>query len=71
MGGLLHLVQQKWDGQGPSPPRPLIAVPNVTAYPSTAVEKILQDVYCLAIASTYYGALIIVEVIYIIKYVIS
>ena len=27
MGGLLHLVQRKW---------PILAVPNVTAHPSTA-----------------------------------
>jgi len=31
MGGLLHLVQQRG-----APPSPLIAVPNVTAHPSTA-----------------------------------
>jgi len=37
MGGLLHLVQR--GGLGvlrPPPPSPLIAVPNVTAHPSTA-----------------------------------
>jgi len=33
MGGLLHLVQR---GGACSPPRPLLAVPNVTAHPSTA-----------------------------------
>ena len=36
MGGLLHLVQRggAWAGCGSTaPPRPLIAVPNVTAYP--------------------------------------
>ena len=32
MGRLLHLVQRG----GYSPPRPLLAVPNVTAHPSTA-----------------------------------
>ena len=36
MGGLLRLVQRWGDGGGASPPRPLIAVPNVTAHPSTA-----------------------------------
>jgi len=36
MGGLLHLVQRGGDWAGPSPPRPLLAVPNVTAHPSTA-----------------------------------
>jgi len=37
MGGLLHLVQRggDWAG-GCSPPTPLLAVPNVTAHPSTA-----------------------------------
>ena len=39
MGGLLHLVQRDAEdgtGRGPSPPRPILAVPNVTAHPSTA-----------------------------------
>ena len=36
MGGLLHLVQRRGIGRGRSPPRPLLAVPNVTAHPSTA-----------------------------------
>jgi len=31
MGGLLHLVQRVGDWRGLSPPRPLLAVPNVTA----------------------------------------
>ena len=35
MGGLLHLVQR-----GGDPPRPLLAVPNVTAHPSTASVEI-------------------------------
>ena len=35
MGGLLHL-EQRGTGRGRSPPRPLLAVPNVTAQPSTA-----------------------------------
>ena len=35
MGGLLHLVQRGETGRGPSLPRPLLAVPNVTAHPST------------------------------------
>ena len=33
MGGLLHLVQRGRDLAGHSPPRPLLAVPNVTAHP--------------------------------------
>ena len=36
IGGLLHLVQREETGQGHSPPRPILAVPNVTAHPSTA-----------------------------------
>jgi len=36
MGGLLHLVQREGDWRGHRPPRPLFAVPNVTAHPSTA-----------------------------------
>jgi len=34
MGGLLHLVQR--GGAYAAPPSPLLAVPNVTAHPSTA-----------------------------------
>ena len=36
MGGLLHLVQRGADWAGRNPPRLLLAVPNVTARPSTA-----------------------------------
>jgi len=36
MGGLLHLVHEEGTGRDPSPPRPLLAVPNVTDHPSTA-----------------------------------
>jgi len=33
MGGLLHLVQREEEtGWGRSPPKPLLAVPNVTAH---------------------------------------
>jgi len=32
-------------GRGPSPPRPLIAVPNVTAHPSTANVPITVLLY--------------------------
>jgi len=31
MGGLLFWYSEKETGRGPSPPRPLFAVPNVTA----------------------------------------
>ena len=36
MGGLLHLVQRGGDWAGPQPAHSLLAVPNVTAHPSTA-----------------------------------
>ena len=36
MGGLLHLVQRWGDWVGPQPAQALLAVPNVTAYSSTA-----------------------------------
>jgi len=45
MGGLLHLVQQGGDWPGCSPPRPLLAVPNVTAHPSTASVTITVLLY--------------------------
>ena len=43
MGALLHLYSE----EGPSPPRPLLAVPNVTAHPSTASVPI--TVRCSAV----------------------
>jgi len=36
MGGLLNLVQRGGEWAGGSPPRPLLAIPNVTAHPLTA-----------------------------------
>jgi len=36
MGELLHLVQRGGAGRAAAPPSPLLAVPNVTAHPSTA-----------------------------------
>ena len=37
MSGLLNLVySNEGTGRGHSPPRPLLAVPNITAHPSTA-----------------------------------
>jgi len=36
MGGLLHLVSEEGPGRASAPPCPLLAVPNVTAHPSTA-----------------------------------
>ena len=47
MGGLLHLVQysDEGTGRGRSPPRPLLAVPNVTSHPSTASVPITVLLY--------------------------
>ena len=49
MGGLLHLVQRGLAEEGPgwaeAPPRPLLAVPNVTAHPSTASVPITVLLY--------------------------
>jgi len=43
MGGLLDLVQRGEAWRGPSLPRPLLAVPNVTAHPSmTSVPTTVQ-----------------------------
>ena len=36
MDGVLHLVQPGDDSAGPQPAQALLAVPNVTAHPSTA-----------------------------------
>jgi len=46
MGGLLHLVQRggAWAGCG-SAHGPLLAVPNVTAHPSTASVPITVSLY--------------------------
>jgi len=45
MGGLLHLVQRGGLSGARSPPRPLLAVPNVTAHPSTASVPITVLLY--------------------------
>ena len=47
MGRLLYLVQREGGWQGCSPPRPLLAVPNVhvTAHPSTASVPITVLLY--------------------------
>jgi len=46
MGGLLHLVQRGEIGQGRSPLRPLLAVPNVISPPpSTASVAIIVLLY--------------------------
>jgi len=44
MGGLLHLVQQGGDRAGPQSAQALLAVPNVTAHPSTASVRLLITV---------------------------
>ena len=43
MSGLLHLVQRWGALAGRSPLRPLLAVPNVTAHPSTASVPVTAD----------------------------
>ena len=45
MGGLLHLVQRGGDWAGPQPARPLLAVPSITAHPSTASTPITVLLY--------------------------
>jgi len=40
MGGLLILYSEEGPGQVAAPPSPLLAVPNVTAHPSTACVPI-------------------------------
>ena len=45
MGGLIHLVQWRGEWVGHSPPRPLLAVPNVTAHSSTASVPITVMLY--------------------------
>ena len=45
MGGLLHLVQRGGDWAGPQPAPALLAVPNVTAHPSTASVPITVLLY--------------------------
>ena len=45
MGGLLHLVQRGGPGRAAASPSPLIAVPNVAAYPSTASVLITLLLY--------------------------
>ena len=45
ISGLLHLVQQGGTGRGSSQLRPLLAVPNVTVYPSTASVPITVLLY--------------------------
>jgi len=42
---LLHLVQRWGPGRGRSPPRPLLAVPNVAAHQSTANVAITVLLY--------------------------
>jgi len=45
MGGVLHLVQQRGAWAVCGPPSPLLAVPNVTAHPSTASVPITVLLY--------------------------
>jgi len=65
MGGLLHLVQRGGDLAGPSPPRPLLAVPNVTARP-THQRPVYQSLSCffnMTIWLTTFSAKIIFAVL--------
>ena len=39
------MYSEEWTGRGPSPPMPLLAVPNVTAHPSTASVPITILLY--------------------------
>jgi len=45
MGGLLRLVQRRGDWAGPQSAQALLAVPNVTAHPSTASVPITVLLY--------------------------
>ena len=45
VGGLLHLIQREGPGRAAAPPSPLLAVPNVTAHPSTASVTITVLLY--------------------------
>jgi len=47
MGGLLHYIWYSEEGPGRAgaPPSPLLAVPNVTAHPSTAIVPITVLLY--------------------------
>ena len=45
MGGLLHLVQRGRAWAGPQPAQAPLAVPNVTAHPSTASVRITVWLY--------------------------
>jgi len=45
MDGMLHFAQQGGDWAGPHPPMPLLAVPDVTAYPLTVCIPITVLLY--------------------------
>jgi len=58
MGGLLHLVlySEEENGRGRSPPSPLLAVPNVTAHPSTDSVLITDTLLsCCAVLMSFKG----------------
>jgi len=57
MGGLLHLVQRGGTGRGHSLPRPLLAVPNVTARLSTASVPITILLYAQRRSAVIMGTL--------------
>jgi len=45
MGGLLHILQQGGAWRAAAPPSSLLAVPNITAHPSTASVPITVLLY--------------------------
>jgi len=45
MGGLLHLYSEEGTRRAAAPPSPILAVPNVTADPSTASVPITVSLY--------------------------
>jgi len=46
LGGLLVQREGNWAGRGRSTPTPVLAVPNVTAYPTTASVPITILLHC-------------------------
>ena len=51
------MVQEEGTGRGPSPPSPLLAVPNVTAHPSTASVPITVLPYNSTLLCSFNGGI--------------
>ena len=49
MGGCYIWYSEEGNGRDRNPPRPLLAVPNVTSHPSTASVQITGLLYCSAV----------------------